>query len=151
MNKKGFTLVEILIGLVILQVALLSFFAINQSSNSRSMDAYYEFLACSLGKEVLELSQGMGYKWTAEFKAKPDLFPLDSWHGILEYPIFDKTSYFSECADFERKVSFTAISGNVAGTLVQVFIRPKKDNKASSWLSRDSLSFSTIVMEKPVR
>ena len=55
LENSGFSFIEVLIGMVILQIALLSFFLINQSSSSQSMDAYYEFLANSLGNEVIEV------------------------------------------------------------------------------------------------
>ncbi len=151
-NKRrstgAFSFVEVLIGMVILQIALLSFFLINQSSSSQSMDAYYEFLAASLGSEVIEFTQGMGYEWADKFIIKPDIFPLDTWHGVLEKPIFAATSYFRECDSFERMISMKK-AGN--GILVTVQVRVKSNNKVKSWLSRGQLAFSTIVMEKPAR
>jgi hypothetical protein len=149
-SRRGFSLVEILIGSIILQIALLSFFLINQASNSQSMDAYYEFLGCSLGKEVLELCQGMEYEWAKSYKDKQDLFPLSTWHGVLDKPIFDKTTYFRECGAFERKISFTPVAKDGNGILVTVDIRVKEEGKVKTWLSRNKLSFSTIVMEKPM-
>ena len=117
-NKRrstgAFSFVEVLIGMVILQIALLSFFLINQSSSSQSMDAYYEFLAASLGSEVVEFTQGMGYEWADKFIAKPDIFPLDTWHGVLEKPIFAATSYFRECDSFERMISMKKVSSRKA-------------------------------------
>ena len=151
MKRKGFSLVEVLIGLVIMQIALLSFFLINESSNTQSMDAYYEFLAHSLGKETVEFSQGMGYSWAKKYITKPDIFPLDSWHGVLEKPIFSDTSYFREADSFERRVNFKEVSKGGEGILVTVDIRVKPNNKASAWLTRDFISYTTIVMEKPQR
>ncbi len=154
-NKRrstgAFSFVEVLIGMVILQIALLSFFLINQSSSSQSMDAYYEFLAASLGSEVVEFTQGMGYEWADKFIAKPDIFPLDTWHGVLEKPIFAATSYFRECDSFERMISMKKVSSAGNGILVTIQVRVKSNNKVKSWLSRGQLSFSTIVMEKPAR
>ncbi len=150
-KKRGVSFVEVLIGMVILQIALLSFFLINQSSSSQSMDAYYEFLGNTLGNELIEFSQGMGYEWAKKFMKAPDLFPLDTWHGVLEKPIFSSTSYFRECDSFERLVSMRELSGDAGGILVSVGIRVKSNNKVKSWLSRSQLEFSTIVMEKPAR
>lgn len=150
-KRRGFSFVEVLIGMVILQIALLSFFLINQSSNSQSMDAYYEFLGYSLGNEVIEFTQGMGYEWAIQYTTKPDLFPLDAWHGILEKPIFAPTSYFRECDSFERIVSMKKVSGQGNGVLVSIGVRVKSNNKVKSWLSRNQLEFATIVMEKPAR
>jgi prepilin-type N-terminal cleavage/methylation domain-containing protein len=151
LKRKGFSLVEVLIGLVIMQIALLSFFMVNESSNSKSMDAYYEFLAHSLGKELVEFSQGMGYEWSLKFMDKPDLFPLDTWHGILEKPIFSDTSYFREADSFERRVNMKKVSKSGNGVLVTVDIRVKEKGRASTWLSRNFISYTTIVMEKPQR
>jgi hypothetical protein len=150
-ERRGFSFVEVLIGMVILQIALLSFFLINQSSSSQSMDAYYEFLASSLGNEVIEFTQGMGYEWAEKYIEKSDLFPLGKWHGVLEKPIFAATSYFRECDSFERLINMKKVSGSGNGVLVNVEIRVKSNNKVKSWLSRGELSFSTIVMEKPAR
>ncbi len=150
-TRRGFSFVEVLIGMVILQIALLSFFLINQSSSSQSMDAYYEFLANSLGSEVIEFTQGMGYSWAEKYIAKPDLFPLGTWHGVLEKPIFAASSYFRECDSFERMISMAKVSSAGNGVLVSVQVRVKSNNKVKSWLSRGNLAFSTIVMEKPAR
>ncbi len=147
----GFSLVEVLIGLVIMQIALLSFFMINESSNTKSMDAYYEFLAESLGKELIEFTHGMGYEWAKKYIDKPDLFPLGSWHGVLEKPIFSDTSYFREADSFERRVNFKKVSKSGEGVLVTIDIRVKENNRAASWLTRNYISFSTLVMEKPQR
>ncbi len=151
MRKKAFSLVEVLIGLVIMQIALLSFFLINESTNSQSMDAYYEFLAHSLSKEVIEFTHGMGYEWGCKYIDNPDLFPLDEWHSILENPIFSEASYFRETDSFERKVSLSKVSKSGEGILVEVAVRVKENNRASNWLSRNMVSHSTIVMEKPQR
>ena len=150
-RRRGFSFVEVLIGMVILQIALLSFFLINQSSSSQSMDAYYEFLASSLGSEVIEFTQGMGYDWAAKYITKPDIFPLDTWLGVLDKPIFAATSYFRECDSFERLISMQKVSNAGNGILVSVQVRVKSDNKVKSWLSRNQMTFSTIVMEKPSR
>ena len=150
-RRRGFSFVEVLIGMVILQIALLSFFMINQSSSSQSMDAYYEFLASSLGSEVIEFTQGMGYEWAEKYLDKPDIFPLGTWHGVLEKPIFAATSYFRECDSFERLVSMQKVSSSGNGILVSIQVRVKSNNKVKSWISRGNLAFSTIVMEKPAR
>lgn len=151
MKRKGFSLVEVLIGLVIMQIALLSFFMINESSNSQSMDAYYEFLAHSVGKELIEFTQGMGYEWAEKFSEAPDIFPLDTWHGIREKPIFNKDSYFKEAESFERRVNFKKVEKDGKGFLITVDIRVKEKGRVRAWLSRNFISYTTIVMEKPQR
>lgn len=150
-RKKGFSFVEVLIGMVILQIALLSFFLINQSSSAQSMDAYYEFLGYSLGNEAIEFCQGMGYDWAAKYISKPDLFPLDSWHGVLDKPIFSQASYFRECDSFERMINMRKVTGEGNGILITVGVRAKSSNKVKSWLSKSQIEFATIVMEKPAR
>jgi len=150
-RKKGFSFIEVLIGMVILQIALLSFFLINQSSSSQSMDAYYEFLGYSIGNEAIEFCQGMGYEWADKYMKTPDLFPLNSWHGVLEKPIFSESSYFRECDSFERNINMQKITTGGQGILITVGVRVKSNNKVKSWLSRSQLEFSTIVMEKPAR
>ncbi|MBU1106372.1 MAG: prepilin-type N-terminal cleavage/methylation domain-containing protein [Candidatus Riflebacteria bacterium] len=150
-QHRGFSLIEVLIGMVIMSVALLSFFLINQTSSSQSMDAYYEFLAQTLGNETVEFCQGMGYAWALKYMDKPDIFPLNEWHGILDKPIFSKTSYFRECDSFERMVNMSKISGGGEGILVTIGVRVKSNNKVRAWMSRSQLQFATIVMEKPAR
>lgn len=150
-RRRGFSLIEVLIGMVIMSVALLSYFLVNQASSSQSMDAYYEFLGQTLGNETVEFCQGMGHEWAIKYMKKPDLFPLKEWHGVLEKPIFSKTSYFRECDSFERIVEMTRISGGGEGVLITVGIRVKTGNKVRSWMSRSQLEFATVVMEKPAR
>ena len=148
---RGFSLIEVLLGMVIMAVALLSYFLINQASSSQSMDAYYEFLGQTLGNETVEFCQGMGHAWALKYMEKPDIFPLNEWHGVLNKPIFAKTSYFRECDSFERMVNMSKISGGGEGILVTVGVRVKSNNKVRSWMSRSQLEFATVVMEKPAR
>lgn len=151
LRKKGFSFVEVLIGMVILQIALLSFFLINQSSSAQSMDAYYEFLGYSLGNEVIEFCQGMGYDWAEKYIGKPDLFPLDTWHGVLDKPIFSQASYFRECDSFERLIEMKKVSAAGKGILITVGVRARSNNKVKAWLSKSQIEFATIIMEKPAR
>ena len=150
-KRRGFSLIETLIGMVIMAVALLSYFLINQASSSQSMDAYYEFLGQTLGNETIEFCQGMGFDWAGKYLQNPDLFPLGEWHGVIDRPIFSKTSYFRECDSFERLVNMSKVSGGGEGILVTVGIRVKSGNKVRAWMSRSQLEFATIVMEKPAR
>lgn len=151
-KRKAFSMIEILIAIVVMSVALLSFFIINQSSNSKSMDAYYEFLGESLGSETIDFCRGMGYNWAMKYLVKPDIFPLNKWHNCLEYPIFGKTTYFRECGSFERKVNFSKVKlANEEGIFVTVEIRTKEDTKVKSWLSRNKLYFSTMIEKVPQR
>ena len=151
MQHKGFSMVEIIIALVVMQFALLSFFMINHSSNAKTMDAYYEYLSESLGEEVIDLCHGMGYKWAIKYIKHPDIFPLNKWHSCVAKPIFDKDSYFKECGAFERYVTFTpkTVGGN--SILITVKLRVVKNSHAKSWLSRDGLTFSTLLVEEPQR
>lgn len=135
----------------IMSVALLSYFFINQASSSQSMDAYYEFLGQTIGNETIEFCQGMGHAWAVKYMDKPDIFPLKEWHGVLDKPIFSKTSYFRECDSFERIVEMTKVSGGGSGILISVGIRVKTGNKVRAWMSRSQLEFATVVMEKPAR
>lgn len=149
--RRGFSLIEVLIGMVIMSVALFSYFLINQASSSQSMDAYYEFLGQTLGNETIEFCQGMGHAWALKYMEKPDLFPLNEWHGVLDQPIFSKTSYFRECDSFERIVNMNKVTGGGDGILITVGIRVKSGNKVRAWMSRTQLEFATVVMEKPAR
>jgi hypothetical protein len=140
-----------MIGTVIMAVALLSYFLINQASNSQSMDAYYEFLGQTIGNETIEFCQGMGHAWALKYMDKPDKFPLGEWHGVLEKPIFAVTSYFRECDSFERMVNMSKVSGGGDGILITVGVRVKSGNKVRAWMSRSQLEFATVVMERPAR
>lgn len=151
MQRKAFSMVEIIIALVVMQFALFSFFMINHSSNSKTMDAYYEFLGESLGEEVIDFCQGMGYKWALKYIKSPDLFPLNTWHGCLDKPIFERDSYFRECDSFERKVRFSKQTKDGNSILITIEIRTKEKTKVKSWLSQNSLWFSTLLVEEPQR
>lgn len=151
MQRKAFSMVEIIIALVVMQFALLSFFMINHSSNSKTMDAYYEFIGESLGEEVVDFCQGMGYKWALKYIKSPDLFPLNTWHGCLDKPIFDPDSYFRECGSFERIVKFSKQSKDGNSILIKIELRIKEKTRVKSWLSQNVLRFSTLLIEEPQR
>jgi len=150
-KKRGFSLIEVMIGSVIMAVALFSYFLINQASSSQSMDAYYEFLGQTIGNETIEFCHGMGHAWALKYMEKPDMFPLNEWHGVLEKPIFSVTSYFRECDSFERMIIMSKVSGGGDGILITVGVRVKSGNKVRAWMSRSQLEFATVVMEKPAR
>ena len=154
-NSFAFSMIEVLIAIFVMSVALLSFFSINQSSNSKSMDSYYEFLAGSLGEETINFCRGMGADWAIGYmklpKNKQDIFPLGRWCNCKDKPICKGCYYFRECSSFERKVVFKPVKKDgETGVLVNVLIRTVKNKKARSWLSRDSIAFSTLL-EKAIK
>lgn len=166
MKNNGFTLVELLIGLVILLLSLMAFFTVNQSTSSRSMGAYYKYMAFSLGREVIDYSQGMGYKWAvAHMKStSKEPFPLSKdgvsgWHNISDYFIFSKNitgasidlndAYFAECEMFERKIEFKEVNkGKYKGIRIIVQLRMKKGSRVARFLSNKALTFSSTIMEQ---
>lgn len=169
--RKGFTLVELLIAIFILQMSLMAFLSVNQSTSSKSMGAYYKFMAFSLGKEVIDYCQGMGYEWAASYidaAAANSPFPLSScdngnWHNVTDYFIFSKNlknetidvndAYFSECNVFERRIEFKKLnipelSGRVfKGIRVTVQLRLQAKSRAVKFLGSEPMTFSTTVME----
>lgn len=163
-KKLGFSLIEILVGMFIMAIVLLSFFAINQSSSHQSMDAYYEFIGNTLGNNVIEFCQGMGYEWTNRYIDKPYIFPLDTWHEVVDHSnLSNSTSilpvgHYQEIESyehFERHVVMKKILGTKEGSgngiLVQIELRIKDENKVRAWMSRNNLKFVTVVMEQPTR
>ncbi len=170
MKKKAFTLVELLIAIFILQLSLMAFFTVNQSTSSRGMEAYYKFMAYSLGKEVIDFSQGMGYRWAKAHldskESKP--FPLSDcssgpWHKVTDHLIFSKNlndedvdvndAYFSECKSFERRIEFKEIKADqpdgksVNGILITAQLRIQKGSRAAKYLKNEVMNFSTTVLE----
>lgn len=169
MKNNGFTLIELLISLVILLLALMAFFTVNQATSSRSMGAYYKYMAFSLGKEVIDYSHGMGYKWAVLHKnstrTKP--FPLSKdgisgWHSISDNFIFSKNfkgttidqndAYFAECEMFERKIEFKEVKivkkDTYRGMRVIVELRMKKGSRVAKFMRQNSLTFSSTIMEQ---
>jgi prepilin-type N-terminal cleavage/methylation domain-containing protein len=167
MRRKGFSLVELMIAITILLISLLTFFMVNQSTSSRSMESYYKYMAYSLGNEVINYCQGMGYQWAKAHKdtagaTKP--FPLNDWHKVVDNLIFTEgedgeellltDTYFSECNIFERKVEFKEVkipatngSRFFNGIRVIVNLRMKSNRKISNFLKSGAVKFASTIME----
>jgi prepilin-type N-terminal cleavage/methylation domain-containing protein len=168
--KKGFTLVELLIAIFILQISLLAFFSFNQSSNNQSMNAYYKFMAFSLAKETIDYCHGMGYDWAIRHlesnSTRP--FPLSNtengeWHSIKDYYLFSKNihneqidvndAYISESVSFKRRVELKKIASPrddgraYDAVLVTVQLKPDPKSRAAQFLGNEIISFSSTIME----
>ena len=156
-NKRrstgAFSFVEVLIGMVILQIALLSFFLINQSSSSQSMDAYYEFLAFSLAREPIEIFRGFGYdylKMIADGNVSPPAwYPVGAFKDI-DFDLMSDMQYPAEARLFQRQIELTPVnSGKLNGMRIRVTVAAKGQSRVEVWMSRKSVTLESLVMERP--
>lgn len=158
--RKGFSFIELLIGIIILLLSLMTFFTVNQATSSKSMTSYYKFMANSIGSEVIDFCQGMGYHWAKQHlgSGASTPFPLSSWHRVSDHNIFSKNirnedinlddSYFSESKYFERKIELQEITTPFNAIKVVVQLRMKRGSKAAKFLNNETLNFSSVILEQ---
>lgn len=153
-KKKAFTLIEIIIGMAMFMMVLLSIFMMNQSSNQSSMDAYYEILAFSLAREPIEVFRGLGYdtvvKICRDNNLSPALYKVGEFTAI-EYNPGIELQYPAEAENFQRKIELKeSVSENGSKYVnITVTVAVKGQSKAENWLSRKSVILQSCIMERP--
>jgi len=146
--KKGFSLVEICIGMLLLSLTLFGFLRINSFASHSAMDAYYKFMAQQLANEPIEVFKAMGYHRLKKVGEKPlPGYPIGTAPQIQEevpgerYPI--------EAALFSRTIELEEIEeSGIRGFIVKVSVFPSGSNKISAWLVRQMVTANGLVMEE---
>ncbi len=145
--RRGFTLVEVLISLLILSLVLIGALVMVSRSRLGAMDAQFEFLAVQMALEPIEVFRGLGAAWVKDYHAHPlPEFPLgtnviEPGRGVLHRPV--------DCALFEREITLTPVSAPVAGVLVEVRVRPRGATRAQVWLRREEVAMTALLVEQP--
>ena len=146
--KRGFTLVEVCIGILLLSLVLFSFLKINSFANRSTMDAYYEYMGQQLANEPIEVFRALGYKRLKDAEKKPipgyvinATQKIEEEHPGEKYPI--------EAGLFSRKVELEQIEDDgVKGFLVKVSVFPTEKNKASAWLTNQVITAAGLIIEE---
>ncbi len=152
-KKKAFTLIEIVIGMAMFLIVLLSIFMLNQSSNQSSMDAYYEILAFSLAREPIEVFRGFGYDTVLKIcrgEISPALYKVGDYEAIEYNPGID-LQYPAEAENFQRKIDLEEKQSpdGIKYVKIVVTVGVKGQSKAENWLSRKSVVLQSSIMERP--
>ncbi len=153
-NKKGLSLLEVIIAIFFMSLAILSFFVMNQASNRSSMDSYYEFLAFSLAKEPVEIFRGFNYDYLAAIvhqgAAPPTFYQTDgNFHDIPFNPTIE-LQYPSEAELFQRKIELSPVSeGGIKGIKIKVTVAVKGSSRAEAWMSNKAVELESVILERP--
>lgn len=152
--RGGFTILEILIAIMFLAFAILSFMWLNQTSNRGSMDAYFEFLAFSLAQEPIEIYRGLGYEQVCRYLTNSDAplpkYPLDTWIDITDDPTSD-AQHPPDAAMFSRRIEMQPVTKDgLKAIKITVMVQPKGQSRVEAWLSRQRVTLDSLIMEKPL-
>lgn len=152
--RQGFSLIELLLGMLFLSVVLLGIIWLNSSSNRSSMDAYYEFMATELALEPLEVFRSFGYEWVKQYPGNVmNSYPLHDFEDITSPLNGSGFQYPAEASLFQRKITLQELRGTGAtpnAMRVRVEVIPKGDGRASAWLLRkEPIRMETLIVERP--
>jgi len=146
--KKGFSLIEICIGMLLLSLTLFGFLRINSFASHSAMDAYYKFMAQQLANEPVEVFRAMGYERIKNIDKKPlPGYPIGTVETIQEeiagerYPI--EASLLSRTIELEE-----VEEDGIKGFLVKVSVFPTGSNKISAWLVRQMVTANGLVIDE---
>jgi len=142
--------VEVVIAAVFMAIALLGLLELNSSSNRTFMDAYYEFLACQLAKEPIEVFRAFGYRWLLTYQNHelPD-YPLNEWKSFAGDKL-DPSTHPPEVAYFERRIELIQENQQFPPAIkVVVTIRPSNESRIRTWLRRDPIKMEALIIEQP--
>jgi hypothetical protein len=100
---------------------------LNYSSNKRSIDAGYEFLAVQLAQEPLELFRAVGY---------PECTTLEDFPvGTLEHVSNKNGVYPAEVEMFDRLITLNTSKLPFCSVTVKVY--PRSKTRALYWMGSD--------------
>ena len=149
MNRRGLTLLEVMLAVFILAVALGQLVWALSYANRSTLDAYYENLALSLAREPLEIFKGRGFAWTREYLRKPGIpwYPLEAVrikqerYGVA-YPV-GAGDFYRDISIREEKVE----NRRCLKITVQVF--PAPGAKAMVYFSRKAgVTLEALLFEE---
>ncbi|MBI3038510.1 hypothetical protein HYY75_05580 [bacterium] len=150
----GFSLLELIIGMLFMTWALLGFLALNSSSKQGAMDAYFEFIGFQAAQEAIEVLESFGYRWLLTRYMEPNVNPLSEypkreWHNVIPKENF---YYPEEVGYFDRWIEVEKISSGESNAIrITVKVKPKGQSKAMAYLnSSKNISLSTLVFEQPL-
>lgn len=154
-DRRAFSLVEILIGIVFLVLALLGMLLVNQSSSRGAMDSQFELLAHCLAQEPIEVFQHLGYSWIAKVVGgtAPGLpaYPVGQMVPITEAP-FAEVMHPVDAVQFQRRIDIEPTpleKDGVKGFRVTVTVAPV-GGAAAVWLSRDQVREEALIVEEGI-
>jgi hypothetical protein len=144
-RRKGLTFIEVLVSLMFFAMLIFPLFVLSSMATRGSMDAYYEFLAGSLGQEPIDVFRSLGYKWLVDYSSHPiGDYPL-AWKDLTDS---DWQKVPTETGVFRRRIEIIpcpAQGDEPKVLLVRVTIAPK----GSTWLSRDQTVVEAFIVEEP--
>lgn len=147
---KGFSLVEVCVGMLLLSLTLFGFLRINSFASHSAMDAYYKFMAQQFANEPIEVFRAMGYQRIKKLGEKPlPGYPIGTVDQIQEDVAGER--YPIEAAHFSRTIELEEVEeGGVKGFLVKVSVFPSGSNKVSAWLVQQMVTATGLVIEEVV-
>ena len=147
-KRCGFSLIEVLLAAFFLSMVLIGILWMNSFSGKSSLDAYYEFLALQLAMEPIEVFRAFGYEWLKNYADHPlPDYPV-GWADISQNSTQKKVKHPLECRYFQREITLTPVTkGNQKAVRITVRVAPKAQTRVKTWLSKDVVSFSSLVVE----
>ncbi|MDD2625099.1 MAG: hypothetical protein PHF29_08685 [Candidatus Riflebacteria bacterium] len=123
--KSGFSLIEALIGVLIIGVVGISVFMLISTSNRTNLADYYRMTGESIAKEAIEVFQCLGYK---EIFGRKNTtlagYALDVWQPV-EVNVKDGIKRPDKASAFLRKIVLETVENDgIKGVLVKVEVKP---------------------------
>ncbi|MDD2624914.1 MAG: prepilin-type N-terminal cleavage/methylation domain-containing protein [Candidatus Riflebacteria bacterium] len=124
--KSGFSLIEALIGILIIGVVGISVFMLISTSNRTNLADYYRMTGESIAKEAIEVFQCLGYE---EISGRKNTtlagYALDVWQPV-EVSIKDGIKRSENSSAFLRKIVLEPVENDgIMGVLVEVEVKSK--------------------------
>ena len=152
-RRRGFSLIEVMMGMLFLSWALLGAMSLLSSTNRGAMDVYYELQAFQVAQEPIEILQAFGYRWVkANYCSSRmntlGLYPHRVWHDINPN---HATNYPTDVDVFQRYIDVEEVArGDSRGLQVTVTVKPKEQSRAMAWLTwGKNISLTALILEQP--
>lgn len=148
-RHRGFSLLEALLGLLLLTLLLVGVMQMNAQSRQAVGDAVVELQASQLAEEGVELLHAFGYDWVSRYAEHPLPGLGLVWQPVIESPV-PGSEYPPDFRQFQRRVKVTPVEdGAVRACRVEVQVAPLAGTVAEKLLSRDQVTAETLIMELP--
>lgn len=146
-GHRGFSLLEGLVGLVVLVLLLLGVFRMNTQARHAGTDAVIELQAALLAEEGLELAHGFGYRWLDRYAEHALSGIGPEWQAVGETAPGGE-AYPPEYRQFQRRLLHTPVEvDGVRGYRVEMQVRPLAGTTAEKGLARAVVTAETVVLE----